>query len=466
MDPFSTRVSDVLASSDFLQRHPGNSMLGSDLYSSASNSSSELILKQRYTGQYVSNANNLNFGSQSTFFLTPGSVMNGIVLSGAVTLPKFTRAPDLWALHAIDSIELVISGSSSVQSLKISGKSMVDYLLCATHSSKVEQLKECNSFVDLFKILDPTQTIKFSIPLHIFFSSPEIMAVFPLDTSTLQSQIFINIRWKQVYNIFQGDSVNSVVLPSSFDDLYMRVGAQNQISNDFALSNQLKQDASLVYSIPGTYLQTYSQVQNVAAVGYGASENQIPLTSQPSGQLQMVLLSAQAIAWEGQLDTKGLIQPYAQFETLRVLYNGIELYRADSKEEIRLFNCLNTDKDSGVYCKLRANRNFDPSVTIGENNMSSVIIIPFVNETSKVLRERRHEHTKNYSGSTIQVFYTLSDYINTYSNALPVTGDQYENIAAPATPLLVQPTGNYRFNFTFVNSSLYEISSQSVSMTM
>jgi hypothetical protein len=224
------------------------------------------------------------------------------------------------------------------------------------------------------------------------------MAVFPLDTSTLQSQILMNIRWKQPYNIFQGDATNAVVLPSAFDDLYMRVGAQNQISNDFALSQQLRKDNSLVYSIPGSYLQTYSQVQNVAAVGVGVSENQIPLTSQPSGQLQMILMSAQAIADEGQSDTQGLIQPYAQFETLRVLYNGIELYRADSKEEMRLFNCLNTDKDSGIYVKLKANPNNTAGVNVAENVMSSVIIIPFVNETSKVLRERRHEHTKNYSG--------------------------------------------------------------------
>jgi hypothetical protein len=465
MDPFSTRVSDVLASSDFLQRHPGNSMLGSDLYSSASNSSSELILRQRYSGQYVSTANNLNFGSQSTFFLTPGSVMNGIVVSGAVTLPRYSRAPDLWALHAIDSIELVISGSSSVQSLKISGKSMVDYILCSTHSSKVEQLKQCCPAIDLNKIPGDT-TIKFSVPLHLFFSSPEIVSCFPLDTSTLQSQILMNIRWKQVYNVFQGDSTNSVTLPSAFDDLYMRVGAQNQISNDFALANQLKSDASLVYSLPGAYLQTYSQVQNVSAVGVGASQNQIPLTSQPSGQLQMILMSAQAIASEGQSDTNGLIQPYAQFETIRVLYNGIELYRADSKEEIRLFNCLNTDKDSGVYCKLRAVPATTAGLGVAENIMSSVVIIPFVNETSKVLRERRHEHTKNYSGSTIQVFYTLSNYIDTFNNAEPVSGNQWDNKASPSSPILIQSAGDYRFNFTFVNSALYEISSQTVSMNM
>jgi hypothetical protein len=462
MDPFETKVSDVLASSDFLQRHPGNSMLGSDLYSSASNSTSELILRQRYSGQYVSNANQLNFGSQSTFFLTPGSVMNGLVISGSVTLPQNTRAPDLWALHAIDSIEVQVSGSSSIQSLKVSGRTMMDYMLCSTHSSKIRQLKQCCRYIDLSAIAAGKQ-VKFSIPLHLFFSSPEIVSVFPLDTSTLQSQLFINIRWKQAYNIFSGDVSNAVVLPSAFDELYLRVGAQNQISNDFALATQLKKDASLVYSLPGSYIQTYSEIQNVAAVGIGASQGQVPLTSQPSGQLQMILMSVQAVANEGTSGTQTAIIPYSQLETLRVLYNGIELVRFDSAEEGRLFNCLNTDKDSGVYCGLRCHPSSSVSEKVVEMDMSNVYIIPFANETSKILRERRVEHVKNYSGSTIQVFYSLSDRVDTYADSVPISGTSgfLSNVNR-----ITQASGNYKFNFTFVNSALYEISSQTVSMTM
>lgn len=462
MDPFATRVSDVLASSEFLQRHPGNSMLGSDLYSSAANSSSELILRQRYTGQYVSNANNLQFGSQSTFFITPGSVMNAVVISGAVTLPQWTRAPDLWALLAIDSLEVQVSGSSSIQSLKISGKSMLDYLLCSVHSAKVKQLRQCCRFIELGAYAAGKQ-VKFSIPLHLFFSSPEISSLFPLDTSTLQSQIFINIRWKQPYNIFSGDSTHAVTLPSAFDELYLRIGAQNQISNDFALATQLRQDSSLVYSLPGTYLQTYSEIQNVPAVGIGAAQGQVPLTSQPSGMLQMVLMSVQAVAKSGISATTSEIVPYAQLETLRVLYNGIELVRFDSAEEGRLFNCLNTDMDSGVYCSLRCHPNNVTTDEVVEMDMSNVYIIPFANEISRILRNRRVENVKNYSGSTIQVFYSLSDRVDTYTNDLPISGT---SISLTNAERITQAAGDYNFNFTFVNSALYEVSSQTVSMTM
>jgi len=463
MEPFSTRVSDVLASSEFLQRHPGNSMLGSDLYSSASNSTSEIILRQRYSGQYRIDANNLQFGSQSAFFISSGSIMNALIISGAVTLPQYAKCPDLFGLHAIDSCELSISGSSSVQSLKISGRSMLDYLLCSCHSSKVEAMKEANSFVDL-KDVPGGRQIRFSIPLHLFFSSPEIVSVFPLDTSTLQSQIILNIRWKQGWNFISGETDHAITLPTQFDFLYMRVVAQNIISNNFALATELKQDSQLIYSLPGTYLQTYSEIQNVAAVGLGVSENQVQLSSQPSGMLQMILVSAQSVAQEGSIGTQTLIQPWAQFETVRVLYNGIELVRFDSAEEGRLFNCIYTDKDSGVHVKLRNQPSNSSTLRAVQLNSPSVYIVPFSNEVSKILRDRRHEHTKNYSGSTIQFFYTMSVGIENYTQNNPIIGSEYHTDASTFT--LAQPTGQYRLNFTFVNSSLYEISSQTVSMTM
>lgn len=451
MDPYETKISDVLASQAFLSKHPGSSQLGSDIYSSAANSTSEIIQRQRYSGQYVSNANQLGFGAQSSFFLTPGSVMNGLMLSCSVIVPQFTRAPDFWFLHAIDSVELIISGSSSVQSLKINGRSHIDMVMATLNSKKLSLLRQTNGHIDHQAV--GALTVNASLPLHLFFSSAEIKSLFPLDTSTLQSQIIVNIRWKQNYNIFTGDSANAVTLPSTFNTLYMRVADQVSISNNFAISNQLRSDPSLIYSIPGTYLQSFSQVVNVSDL---TSESMVNLTSMPSGNLSAILVSMRETQYEGSPITQALIQPYAPFGTVRVLYNGIELYRVDSPQEMLLTNAICTDKDNGVNVKWVASVSNTVGVAPVLYETSPVLIIPMANEISQVLRDRRSENTKDYSGSSIQFHFT------------PAAGLPYSTDATlvSSNTSFAQSTGDYRLNFTFINNALYEISQRSVSLEM
>lgn len=451
MDPYETKISDVLSSQAFLAKHPGSSQLGSDVYSSAANSTSEIIQRQRYSGQYVSNANQLGFGAQSSFFLTPGSVMNGLMLSCSVIVPQFTRAPDFWFLHSIESVELIISGSSSVQSLKINGRSHIDMVMATLDSTKLALLRQTNGHINYQS--PGTATITSSIPLHLFFSSAEIKSLFPLDTSTLQSQIIVNIRWKQNYNIFSGDGTNAVALPTSFNTLYMRVADQVSISNDFAIASQLRQDPQLVYSIPGTYLQSFSQVVNVSDL---ASESMVNLTSMPSGNLSAILVSLRETQYEGVSSTQSLIQPYAPFGSVRVLYNGIELYRADSPQEMLLMNAICTDKDNGVNVKWANHLNNTAASVPVLYETSPVLIIPMANEISQVLRDRRHENTKDYSGSSIQFHFT------------PAAGLPYATDATlvSSNTVFAQSTGDYRVNFTFVNNALYEISQRTVSLEM
>lgn len=451
MDPYETKIGDVLASQAFLAKHPAASQLGSDIYSSAANSVSEIVQRQRYSGQYVSNANQLQFGAQSSFFISPGSVMNQILLSCSVTLPQYTRAPDFWLLNAIESVELVVSGSSSVQSLKINGRSHMDTVMATLDSKKLAILKQTCKFINLQA--PGSFTINASIPLHLFFSSAEMKALFPMDTSTLQSQLIVNVRWKQNYQIFSGDGTNPVVLPNGFDTLYMRVGDQVSIQNDFAIANSLRADPDLVYSIPGTYLQSFTQVVDYTSPGV---ETLVNLTSMPSGNLQCILVSLSNLSREGAQDTQGLIQPWADFGSVRVLYNGIELYRADTKRELILMNSFMTNCDSGVNITWRSHLTNTAATDVVQYEGTPVLIIPMANEISEVLRDRRHENTKDYSGSSIQFFFTPSE------------GTSYsaDTTSVSANTVLSNPTGQYRVNFTFVNSALYEISSRSVSLEM
>jgi len=456
MATFETRIGDILASKDFLSKHPGSSQLGSDIYSSAVNSTSEIILRSRAVGRYVSNATSLGFGAQSSFFLTPGSIMNGIVVSGSVVLPQYARAPQLWALNALDSVELVISGSSSIQSLKINSRSHMDMILATLSAEKVNALKRANNYIDLN---GGGATVNFSVPLHLFFSSVEIKSVFPLDTSTLQSQIIVNLRWKPNYEIFSSDGTNAITLPTGFNTLYLRVGDQVEISNDFALANELRSDPTMIYSLPGSYLQSFVETQNVTVVGPTANENQVSLTSMPSGQLQGMLVSARAVSTKGSSDNSTLIKLFAEFESMRILYNGTEYYRADSKNELQLFNSQSTCQDSGVYNEWLGHSVVTAAANVVAYQGVPVILVPFSNEFSQILRNRRHEHCRDYSGTSIQLFYRIAAGTDYNDDTNPISGGAASPLANPAA-------SNYEINITFINAGLYEISQQTVSLQM
>lgn len=456
MTTFETRIGDILASKDFLSKHPGSSQLGSDLYSSAINSTSEIILRSRAVGRYVSNATTLAFGSQASFFLTPGSILNGIVISGSVILNQFTRAPQLWALNALDSIELVISGSSSIQSLKINSRTHMDMIMATMSTEKMNAVKSANNYIDLSAA---GATVYFSIPLHLFFSSIENKAVFSLDSSTLQSQIIVNLRWKPNYEIFSSDGVNAIVLPSGFNTLYLRVGDQIDISNDFSLARELRADPQMIYSIPGTYLQSFVTTETISAVGPSANESSITLTSMPSGQLMGMLVSARAVATKGSANHLTLIKLFAEFETIRMLYNGTEYYRADSKNELRLFNAQSTCQDAGLYNSWLGHSVVTPGAKIVEYKAVPTILIPFSNQFSEVLRDRRHEHCRDFSGTSLQFFYRIASGTDYNDDTNPISGGALSPLANPAG---VQ----YEINFTFINAGLYEIGQQSVSLQM
>jgi len=451
MDPYDTKISDILASKEFLLNHPASSQLGSDLYSSAVNSVSEILLRQRVSGQYTSAANSLAFGAQSSFFLQPGSIMGSLILTGSVILPRYTRAPDYWMLNAIDSVELIISGSSSVQSLRVSGKSMMDYVFSSLDSNKIEGLRAANPFLDLNAA---GETVSASCPLHLFFSSADISSVFPLDTSTLQSQCIINIRWKQVVNCFSGDATNAVTLPAGWSTLYMKAVDQVVVNNDFALANELRMDKEMVYSLPLNYLQTYSQIINVAALG--APESSITLTSQPTGALLAILVSCTDTALEGSAGTQTIINPYGQFGSARLLYNGVELYNASSDQEMYLMNSIMYDKDNGLL-KWRSHATTTAAAVVVGFESSPVLCIPMCNDISEVIRGRRHENVKNYSGSSLQFFFTIS------ARGIPTITDTFPISSQLET---AQNTGNYRLTFTFVTAGLLEINQQTVSLRL
>ena len=84
-----------------------------------------------------------------------------------------------------------------------------------------------------------------------------------------------------------------------------------------------------------------------------------------------------------------------------------------------------------------------------------VHIIPFCNEISRVLRERRMENLQSYSGSTLQLFITPSDLGLPYITS-PITRG-YQAVPSAVT---------YSLNVTFVTNSLIEVQDFHVSQQL
>lgn len=444
-----THVENLLSSSKLLLNAPSQALLGSDLYSSVHNSQIELSKRNTYQGRYKNSANSLRLGAVSSFYLQPGTICQQAYVSGSLVMPQHARSSDGWMLNAIASLEIIVAGSSSIQSLRISGRTHFDMIMLSCSSrEKRNEVLQCSP---AFNLTAAGATIVGACPIYLPWSSPELAGCFAFDTSTIKSQIIINVTWKPAYFWASGSTGNPVTFPDSFSDLYLRLNNQVELETQF-LAQSMMRNAALNYSIPGLYCQSFQTPVTLTA----GVETQVALTSMPSGMLQAIALSIVPSTWEGSADT---VSTYANsliggvLSSVRMLFNGQELVRWDNDNEGALQACLKNDNASSQYDILNTASVAAAATNVLYNNR--VILLPFANEISKVLRSRRMEHTGIYSGSTLQVFMTLS------SQGLPY---QTSPIARAFQTL---PTGiSYNCNFTFICASLIEVNDASVSLQL
>jgi hypothetical protein len=425
--------------------------LGGDLYSNVHNSQIDLARRHMFQGRYKSSANSLQLGAVSSFYLQPGTIIQQCYVFGQMAMPQHARASDGWMYDAIQQLEIIVAGSSSIQSLRLSGRSHLDMVLAFTSSQeKRNQLLQC---CPAFNLTSAGANVQGGVLICMPWSHPELNGAFAWDTSTIKSQIIINVTWKFGYQFLSGSTGNAITAPTAWSDLYLRVNNQVELQDQF-LMNSMARNPSLCYSIPNLYCQTF---QTPVTLTSGV-EQQIALTSMPSAGLECILVSAVPSSWVGASDT---VSNYSNsvvgipFKTLRMLFNGQELVRFDYQLEDKLQSCLKNDRTSCDYNVLNT-----ASVAAAATNVlyqNRVHIIPFSNEISKVLRERRMENVQSYSGSTLQLFITPAD-----------LGLPYVTDAVPITPayLAVPSAVTYSLNVTFVCNSLIEVQDFSVSQQL
>lgn len=447
---FETQIEKILSTSKLMLNHPGQSSLGADIYSNVHNSQIDLIRRHTYTGRYKSQANSVALNAISSFVITYGTVIGQCYIAGSVTFPQYARAGDGWALDLINLIELQVAGSSSIQSLKYTGRTHFDALMAfAASAEKRNQILQCAGAA--FNNTGAASTQEFVIPLVLPWSHPDLDSFFCFDTSTLKSQITLQVTWKPAYMSISGSTSHAVTLPTVFNDLYLRVANQTELANQFLLES-MQMNPSLTYSIPNLYLQSFTSPITLTA----GVENQITLTSMPSGMLECLLVSLVPSTWVGASDTtSNWVNPVVgvPLSTVRLLWNGQEQFRQDYQTEFDAIQCLKNDKTSSYYNVLNTNGVADAATNIYQKGQ--VIIIPFCNEISKVLRNRRMENVQSYAGSSLQLYFTLG------ANGVPYVTSPIAR-GATACPSAI----SYNLNVSYVCNSLIQVENFSCSQEL
>lgn len=437
---------NLLESKLFLN-HPGQGGIASDIYSSPHNAELDLLKRKVYTGRYKLSSNSLTIPSTSTFTLSPGTVLSQVWVVCSIVFPQHARAPDGWFLKAIDRLELSLSGNSSIQSLQISGESHFQQVMatCASQEKRNSILQASPAF----NLTGGGATLNGAMPLNLFFSSPEMQGTFALDSSTLQSQIQISIRWKPAYQWLSGSTGNAITVPTAFADLYMRCN-QVEFSQGHPMLELQSKNPDAIYTIPSLYFQSFD---TTATLTHG-SETSISLSTIPAGNLQAILLTATPSTEVGIASTLQYVNNHSiEFANLRLLFNGQEIYRVEDELEEKLVSCLKADDDSGFDYKYLNTVSVAAAATNGYYT-SRVHVIPFSNEISQVLHERRHEHTTSFQGSTLDLYFT------------PSATRSYETDVITRTTQASPTAVTYNVTVTYVIASLVEIDKRTTSLEL
>jgi len=431
MQMLEQEVGSLLSSHPVQLSHPGRSIVGTGLYAQPANASVNIVPELNTIGRLKISSNSLSFGSSTQFQVPPQSLNSQFFLHGEVAYNRYVHAPSTWLLDMIDQVIYQISGNSSINNVTLDGKSHRDLILAAVEGEE-KRLK----MFPLAGVVDgnaASGTASATIPIYLPWSAPDRDGAFPIDTSTLSSNIVITIRWKQGYQVFCGENGQTPTLPSAFTSLYLKAFQCDLLNGAFAISRAQAMDPSLTYNIPTYLCQSY--VVDVAITAGTAST--VSLSSLPAGQLVAILCSATPASWKGVAAGTTLIQPQsATFAYSELLHNGQQLYVAESTNEIKCINAL--CKTGGSYdYQVRFASAY--AYSANADYASFVMVMPLVYDLQQALEDKHHQSVPSYGGSVLQ---------HTVRFDSPM------------------PTATYTLTYTFIFNSVLEIVNKVTSMVI
>lgn len=431
------QLAQVLSSKPVLLSNPGQNLLNNSLYSTVHNTKLDLINQLVTRGRLKISTNSLAFGASSTFQIPPGSFLSDCWLGVGVTLPQYACASSGWLLNAIARIQYQVSGNSSINNVTLSGASHRDMVLFSCgDTDKRNAILNCSPYID-GTAAGGTYTA--ACPLYLPWSSPSQDGLFPIDTSTLQSNLVVTIEWKPFYQVFSGQTGHAIAGPTSFDYCYFKATQVDLLDGyAFRVSSAMNMDPQLTYAIPTFLTQTYVVNQSVTPGTPGS----ISLSSLPQGQLSYILVAAKPASWYGtSATTATLVYPQSvEYTFLRLQHNGQDIIVIDNYYEKQLVDILDSNSSGFQY-----SYNNSASLSSGTSTAypSSLCVLPLIYDTESAVLEKRYQHCPSYGGSVL-----IFDF----------------NVAV--TSLTPASAANYVFEFTYVFNAILEVQNKISSLVI
>lgn len=448
----------------FLYIQPGTTD-NVDLYAGKQNREVKAAEVAVSTGRFKVSANNLSMNGTSAFQFNSSSLVGDFVLSVSIVCPSVGMLPHGWLFKAINQLQITFS-PSVFQNLTINSQSLFDYamLSCQSKTTRDELLWAAGK-----PVVGDGGTYTASIPLSFILANNSNLNGFPIDLSTILSMT-INVVWNSPGYFFQDPSNGSTwdpsLLPTSFLDAYITCTSVDIQNQDFSMRSILNKNQDSGYVVPVKYLT--SEVISLNNYTPGSQINQ-QLQGFIAGICTDVIVSCHPTSWDYE-NTYGYVKrPYScDFDSMSLEYAGQAIFQFQKTTEYKA-SCIQKWGEVPQYDYLfsisgsaltasNADAPTQPDVGyIARRKDATVYDIPLSYRPGECLRDNRLENIVSYAGKALNLkavvgandrdLHILRPY---YSSAttLVVGGWDIER-----DTLVVNPTGDYTMNITYVNEA-------------
>jgi hypothetical protein len=402
----ANELSGILSSKLVLLSDPGQSLIASHLYANPESTKLDVVPTLNTRGRLQISTNSMSLGATSTFQIPPGSFLGQCWLVATLDVNRYVHACRGWLLQQIEQVTYQISGASAINNVQMTGESHYDLVMaaCRTKEKRDAIISAAGDYINgTAAAIAGNQA---ACPVFLPWSTPDITGTFPYDTSTLASNIIVEIKWKSGNNgAFMGESAQSPVMPTAFTSLSLKAMQTDiQGSSAFRVSSAMLQNPSMVYADPIFLTQSFTTNQTVTS----GTEGNVTLSALPTGQLVGIMCRVSPAAWQGVSGNQNVVRGVgALFNKFNLRYNGQDLVKYDYKKEQQLVDIMMSEGNGYRY----SGSSMTAIATATELAYDGgVNFFPLYFDPEGAFNLKHREHVPNYGGSTLEMIYRIDDY--------------------------------------------------------
>ena len=326
----------VLANHEILLAAPGGAKLNS-FYPTPAESTTVIAQSVNNCGQLFVQSNSKRIGGSADFMISTPNIMDVPQLNLSLTVGAYDGAnatersnaylctfQDGWGFDLIERIEVSFA-KSNISNLQLQGHALRDWsLLQCKNEDERKEMMHLAGKAEVWNI-NSAKKLSASIPISFLFmrAAGGVEGGFGIDGRALHGPITFQIHFRTLNYILApaasyydrsvfpsevdaGSGIGTTggaafpssillgstgMLPESFDQLELTMRTYQLMDGVFSVAKALEINPSLTYSIPGLWLNTYTQQVNVDSNGNGS----ININSIPAGMLQAIIVRARPV---------------------------------------------------------------------------------------------------------------------------------------------------------------------------